>query len=64
VNVGDLCYRGSDILYPERNKYLVLLVSRDTDDMGEYTLWQALFLKERIVYQVGQASLNLVSELP
>jgi hypothetical protein len=32
--------------------------------MGEYTLWQALFLKQGIVYQVGQASLNLVSELP
>ena len=62
MNVGDLCYRGNDTLYPERDKYLVLLVSRDTDDIGQYTLWQALFLKQGVVCQVGQESLTLASE--
>jgi len=62
VKVGNLCYWQGQGL-PRQARRLVILVSRDTTDMGEFTIWQALF-EDGVRYQVGQARLELVSEIP
>ena len=60
MKVGNLCYWQGQ---PWQARRLVILVSRDTTDMGEHTLWQALF-EDGKRYQIGQARLELVSEIP